>query len=800
MTTVPGAVTANPEPDTPPHALDSGSKQPDIPLAAWVVAGAAAFAAANPRVRRAALGGRSTGPRSWSLLERGGSTRGQVGSSRLVLIHDQTSPRTYHFRMNVPPGGHTEINPDGSATVYDAAGNPVSYVKKPWAYDSLGRPQKTWYTVDENGDLVQHVEPAPNALYPILADPDESDPGSIGLADAQGRPEGSTWQTPIIDPTTGQQTGTITNTIPQGNGDQSVQQTFTDTQGNVTSNQLVVSNGQGGYQRWANNSDGSSAYRAQDAPGQNPYGASWDAGANPGTDTPRSTYGQTADMTQSSTTVNNDDGSQTQVNSVEQSNGTWQHTTTSGDGSTTLTQSGPGGQNTTVTGQLDHNGDGWFTNSQGQKVETFTDGNGNRASITTDPTTGQKTYVFTEPDYGGTYANVYDADGKQIGRIQIDRDTGKPISGWLNDGTTSTRWNSDGTKTVTNLDNNGDWATQLINDDGSGTIFYTNGSYATFDPQGHQTSFEEAPDTRNWAQKFVGGASNMAKGTWDGATSLVGLGPYGTADAWKGLGGSAKTVIMYLPNKMGDAMAGAATMGTNSYSPPDREGPLLQAITGVDFHKFSTDPWEAAGELGMAGLLAVAPAKGLGAVGKGFARVAPAVPDAVAPLAEGAANAGRRFGGVSPDDLPSSGPRGVMPDIPDNAPQVVRDNAVRTTFTTADIDAVAQHLSRPELGMGPSMGGKVAGEMYPTAPYNPATVESIRNTLNNGGTLSEGQQNFLRHELTEKELMDGGMSYDDAHELANMTHPPYMNYPREVLEQFSNYFRKHWLDAWENHG
>ncbi|QTI69867.1 hypothetical protein [Gordonia polyisoprenivorans] len=51
VTTVPGAVTANPEPGTPPHALDSGSKQPEIPLAAWVVAGAAAFAAANPRAR-----------------------------------------------------------------------------------------------------------------------------------------------------------------------------------------------------------------------------------------------------------------------------------------------------------------------------------------------------------------------------------------------------------------------------------------------------------------------------------------------------------------------------------------------------------------------------------------------------------------------------------------------------------------------------------------------------------------------------------------------------------------------------
>ncbi|QTI69860.1 hypothetical protein [Gordonia polyisoprenivorans] len=168
VTPVPGAVTANPEPGTPPHALDSGSKQPDIPLAAWVVAGAAAFATANPRARRAASAG---GLRSWSLLRRGGSERATVGQSQLVLINDPSSPKSYVFQEDVPPGGHIGVNPDGSATVYDATGKPVSQIAKPWAFDAAGRPQKTWYTVDENGDLVQHVEPAPNALYPILADP-----------------------------------------------------------------------------------------------------------------------------------------------------------------------------------------------------------------------------------------------------------------------------------------------------------------------------------------------------------------------------------------------------------------------------------------------------------------------------------------------------------------------------------------------------------------------------------------------------------------------------------------------------
>ncbi|MGB3707303.1 hypothetical protein [Gordonia sp. (in: high G+C Gram-positive bacteria)] len=81
--------------------------------------------------------------------------------------------------MNVPDGGRTAVNPDGSATVYDKDGNAVRQVARPWAFDAAGRPQKTWYTVDENGDLIQHVEPSDNALYPILADPTEEDMASL---------------------------------------------------------------------------------------------------------------------------------------------------------------------------------------------------------------------------------------------------------------------------------------------------------------------------------------------------------------------------------------------------------------------------------------------------------------------------------------------------------------------------------------------------------------------------------------------------------------------------------------------
>lgn len=125
-----------------------------------------------------------------SLLPAGGSERGRVGNSNVVLINDPASPKTYTFDEHVPPGGHIRINPDGSATVLDADGNPVRQIDKPWAYDSLGRPQMTWYTVDSDGTLVQHVQPADDALYPILADPTigactPSDPDGNGVPGEQ---------------------------------------------------------------------------------------------------------------------------------------------------------------------------------------------------------------------------------------------------------------------------------------------------------------------------------------------------------------------------------------------------------------------------------------------------------------------------------------------------------------------------------------------------------------------------------------------------------------------------------------
>ncbi|MEJ9079307.1 ribonuclease domain-containing protein [Gordonia malaquae] len=302
----------------------------------------------------------------------------------MVLIHDESSPTTYRFAMNVPEGGYTKVNPDGSATVYDKDGNAIRQVARPWAFDAAGRPQKTWYTVDENGDLIQHVEPAENALYPILADPTDSpDPGRIGLDEAAGRSEGDSWTTDLPNG------GKVVNTIPEGNGDQSVHQEILNPDGSVGSVQDVASNGQGGYQRWATNSDGTSAYRAQDTPESEIYGSSWDAGANPATDTPVSTYGQSPQMDWSRT--DNADGSW--VDSTQRQDGNWDHTSQGSNGDTVYTQSGPQGENTNVTGEVDKDGMGWRQYPDGSYKEQTLDPSGSLVTVEKDPASGTETVV-----------------------------------------------------------------------------------------------------------------------------------------------------------------------------------------------------------------------------------------------------------------------------------------------------------------------------------------------------------------------------------------------------------------------
>jgi hypothetical protein len=89
---------------------------------------------------------------------------------------------------------------------------------------------------------------------------------------------------------------------------------------------------------------------------------------------------------------------------------------------------------------------------------------------------------------------------------------------------------------------------------------------------------------------------------------------------------------------------------------------------------------------------------------------------------------------------------------------------VGDSYTLDSLMRIADHLNRPDY-----------------APTNDAMIEGIRQGLADGRPLSEAEENFMRHELSEADLMDGGMSWTDAHALALQTHPLYKNYSPELI-------------------
>ncbi|UDL84627.1 hypothetical protein LH390_11315 [Corynebacterium uberis] len=95
----------------------------------------------------------------------------------LVLLAGPDSPREHVFDVDVPEGGQVVQRGDGGVDVVDASGRVVSQVDAPWAYDALGRPVETYYTVDPDGRLVQHVDPGHETVFPVIADPDRKDVG-----------------------------------------------------------------------------------------------------------------------------------------------------------------------------------------------------------------------------------------------------------------------------------------------------------------------------------------------------------------------------------------------------------------------------------------------------------------------------------------------------------------------------------------------------------------------------------------------------------------------------------------------
>jgi RHS repeat-associated protein len=119
--------------------------------------------------------------------------------------------------------------------------------------------------------------------------------------------------------------------------------------------------------------------------------------------------------------------------------------------------------------------------------------------------------------------------------------------------------------------------------------------------------------------------------------------------------------------------------------------------------------------------------------------------------------------------IPGPGDELLATDVAGRAGLSLMDDAAR----------VEQHLSRLDH-----------------SPANDAMLERIRSAASGGRGLHESESNFLLHELTEADLMDAGMGYDEAHALAGQTHPTFSNYHPEVIDQYPERFNNNWRSYW----
>ncbi|MGX9296508.1 hypothetical protein [Tsukamurella paurometabola] len=255
------------------------------------------------------------------------------GDRTFILSENADAPSKYRFNLDQPEGGSSKVNDDGSVSVFDRDGNQVKRFEAPWAYDTkTGEKIPTRYSVDGD-DLVQTIDRPEGNNNPILADPDET---NVGMINTTGRQDGESWTE------TRPNGETLTHTIVPGSGGQSVDTRATRPDGSFTDIR-TASDGQGGWQAWADNSDGSSSYAGQEGAGGDHYSQRYDGSPLDG-QAPRVTSTGNADNSQGTITGTNYDGTQ--------STGDYSRT---GDNQYDLTTQNPNGSTSNIRSEIDPN-------------------------------------------------------------------------------------------------------------------------------------------------------------------------------------------------------------------------------------------------------------------------------------------------------------------------------------------------------------------------------------------------------------------------------------------------------------
>ncbi|MEV0251150.1 hypothetical protein AB0H76_31475 [Nocardia sp. NPDC050712] len=430
-----------------------------------------------------------------------------------------------------------------------------------------------------------------------------------GLPDTNGRKEGDTWTTTLPDGRT------VSNTIPKGNGNQTVDQVITNPDGSTT-NSRVAGNGDGGWQRWNDDSTGTSSYAGKDKQDTEVYGQHF----NPGTSTTGKAsheFGMSSDYKTTATASYDSNGNRIGTDlGVANGNGLYDNVHVDNYGNKTIsttTRDEKGGLVSKFTSQVDSEGYGW--------------------------------------------RDIDDKDGKAV-RWQVSPDSqGKPVltrTVETDQGVDLYRMDDSGKSTREHRGNKpGEWFrdTTETDDKGQTTIrrLYSNFGVTVFDSEGNTLSHEgpKPPkpgiDTVGIADKVIDTVffwNPIAKGgNKAGVHAVVGLGAMlGAWDdvpsslnlptqdqAFDGLydtGKNLTTKYAYLQGTSKDAN------GNPIYSPDgkldelhaklDFYNDLSMAVIGTDWADFGDKPLETLGTAGFGiGTFFIPGPKGMGALGKG---------------------------------------------------------------------------------------------------------------------------------------------------------------------------------------
>ncbi|MFD6352963.1 HNH endonuclease [Nocardia tengchongensis] len=437
-------------------------------------------------------------------------------------------------------------------------------------------------------------EATPQKPETVTVVPAGADEHVFGLPDVTGHKEGDTWEE-FLPPTPGNPNGIRrVNTIPIGNGTQTVDQVIYNADGTITYSR-VVANGLGGYQRWNNDSTGAGSYVDKQTADMDAYIQSFDpgsstsgapdreSGANRGwTETYANSYDSDGNLVGTDRGVRNAAGLYDNI-----------HSDLLGNRLVTLvTPDGKGGIKSRLAMQLDPSGNGTYIDTEDKEWTVFPDGHVRLGM--------QRTEVIG----GGVHS--YQSDYRGVVTHEFKPKSGKPE----------------------------EWYRDTTDVDGYTSRLLADFTVIKFDKNGKEISRTERPERKAWWENLglgIGGVGvGMTKAGWavvsypfrklnDAMASMSSMQVAGTGivttypmpdresevfDIAKGSVMPIVGLLKYGAGTLSDSMASwgslrvtPAGIGT-TYKPPDRAGELIHDATGLTREQIAKNPWFAVGQIG----------------------------------------------------------------------------------------------------------------------------------------------------------------------------------------------------------